>query len=79
MGYTLHLPAFNWLVQRAVPALLISIPIIFQPELRRALAELGSHRWFSPLGSEGQRKFTESLTEIVSLLSRKRVGSLIAI
>lgn len=41
LGYALHLPAFNWLVQRAVPALLISIPIIFQPELRRALERLG--------------------------------------
>jgi diadenylate cyclase len=40
-GYILHLPALSWLVQRAIPALLISIPIIFQPELRRALERLG--------------------------------------
>lgn len=59
--------------------LAISLVVIFQPELRRALAELGSHRWFSPLGSEGQHEFAKLITEIVSLLSRKRVGCLIAI
>lgn len=32
---------FSWLIQRALPALLIAIPVIFQPELRRALERLG--------------------------------------
>ena len=31
----LNLTAFNWLVRNSIPALLISIPVIFQPELRR--------------------------------------------
>jgi diadenylate cyclase len=33
--------AFSWLISAALPALLISIPVIFQPELRRALERLG--------------------------------------
>jgi diadenylate cyclase len=33
--------AFSWLVERALPALLVAIPVIFQPELRRALERLG--------------------------------------
>ena len=36
-----ELRAFNWLMRSAIPALLVSIPVIFQPELRRALARLG--------------------------------------
>lgn len=32
---------FGWLVENALPALLIAIPVIFQPELRRALERLG--------------------------------------
>ena len=75
----LNLDVIGWVLKSFSVFLAVGLVVIFQPELRRALAELGSHRWFSPLGSEGQRKFTESLTEIVSLLSRKRVGSLIAI
>jgi len=35
------LRAFSWLVRNAVPALLVAIPVIFQPELRRALERLG--------------------------------------
>lgn len=32
---------FRWLINTALPALLIAIPVIFQPELRRALERLG--------------------------------------
>ncbi len=35
------LPAFTWLIERSLPALLVAIPVIFQPELRRALEQLG--------------------------------------
>lgn len=34
--------AFGWLINKALPALLVAIPIIFQPELRRALDRVGS-------------------------------------
>jgi diadenylate cyclase len=37
----LPLQAFGWLVRQAVPALLVAIPVILQPELRRALERLG--------------------------------------
>jgi diadenylate cyclase len=33
--------AFGWLVDKGLPALLISIPVILQPELRRALERVG--------------------------------------
>jgi len=35
------LPAFSWLVQTTFPALLLAIPVIFAPEIRRALEKLG--------------------------------------
>ena len=35
------LPAFNWLLRNSVPMVLVAIPVIFQPELRRALERLG--------------------------------------
>ena len=40
-----NLPAFSWLVQNSLPALLVAIPVIFQPELRRALERLGGSTW----------------------------------
>jgi diadenylate cyclase len=36
-----NLPAFTWLVQTSLPALLLSIPVIFAPEIRRGLERLG--------------------------------------
>src|SRR5690349_16119848 len=36
-----ELPAFSWLIQSTLPALLLSIPVIFAPEIRRALERLG--------------------------------------
>ncbi|MCA2002828.1 MAG: diadenylate cyclase CdaA [Chloroflexi bacterium] len=35
------LPAFSWFAQNSLPALIVSIPVIFAPELRRALERLG--------------------------------------
>jgi len=36
-----NLPAFSWLVNTTLPALLVAIPVIFQPELRRGLERIG--------------------------------------
>ena len=36
-----NLPAFSWLVRSTLPALLLAIPVIFAPEIRRALERLG--------------------------------------
>ena len=49
------LPAFSWLVRTTLPALVIAIPVIFAPEIRRAL-ETAGQGWdsFSPM--EGLRQ-----------------------
>jgi diadenylate cyclase len=35
------LPAFSWLMRTTLPALLLAVPVIFAPEIRRALERLG--------------------------------------
>ncbi|MEM7696993.1 MAG: diadenylate cyclase CdaA [Verrucomicrobiota bacterium] len=75
----LDLSVIGWLLKYVSVFLAIALVIIFQPELRRALAELGSSKLFSSF-SEGPRdRFADTLIEIVETLSRKRVGALIAI
>lgn len=37
----LPLPAFSYLLRTALPALLVAVPVIFSPEIRRALERLG--------------------------------------
>jgi diadenylate cyclase len=41
LGQILPFKGFSWLINATLPALLIAIPVIFQPELRRALERLG--------------------------------------
>lgn len=36
-----NLPAFSWLINTTLPALLLAIPVIFAPEIRRGLERLG--------------------------------------
>lgn len=56
----------------------MSMIVVFQPELRRKLAELGSRNFF--FFSEGKNKeFLDSLTETIRQLGAKRYGALFAI
>lgn len=36
-----NLPAFSWLIQAILPSLLLAIPVIFAPEIRRGLERIG--------------------------------------
>jgi len=82
-----ELPAFSWLVQSALPALLLAIPVIFAPEIRRALERLGRAGSFTiPLAST--HEFTKgvdlptvihAVAEAAARLSARQHGALIAI
>jgi diadenylate cyclase len=41
LGTLLNLTMLNWLVQNSLPAVLVTLPVVFQPELRRVLEQLG--------------------------------------
>jgi diadenylate cyclase len=75
----LDLFVIGWLLKYVSVFLAIALIIIFQPELRRALAELGSHRLFSSLNEGARARFADDLIEIVETLSGRRTGALIAL
>jgi len=61
------LPAFSWLVSAVLPALVLTVPVIFAPEIRRVLERLGRAGngvmfWQKP------RTKTEVLMEIIQTL-----------
>jgi diadenylate cyclase len=58
-----QLTAFSWLIRNSIPALLVAIPVIFQPELRRALEGLGRP------GTLLSRRNT-STAQIVNIIAR---------
>lgn len=76
----LNLTAFNWLVRNSIPALLISIPVIFQPELRRAFERLGRPpALIGARTTDGTTKFLATLSRASGALSRQMVGALILV
>jgi diadenylate cyclase len=61
------LPAFSWLVRTTLPALLLAIPVIFAPEIRRALERIGRAGTFIPANS--QKKDLEIQAAIQAVVS----------
>ena len=73
----LNLVVIGWIVRGFSVFIAVALVVIFQPELRRALAELGGHPIFS-LTSE-KRETVHDLAEAVAQLANKQFGALIAI
>lgn len=73
------LTAFSWLLGKALPALLVAIPVIFQPELRRALERLGrTGRIFAvPYQSNQLGKAIDEVSQAAVSMSQLRHGALI--
>lgn len=70
----LGLYAINWVLTRLVPISIIGLVIIFQPELRRGLAQLGQ------LGMhQASVELIEEIAGASANLSRRKIGALIVI
>lgn len=75
------LPAFSWLIQTTLPALLLAIPVIFAPEIRRGLERLGRAGSAQILGRQASDvNMDETIPAIVTAaarLSSREHGALI--
>ncbi len=75
-----QLPALRWLARSIVPAFLVAIPVIFQPELRRALEQLGRASGFlRGLRRDPEEAMLEALATACRRLSGRRHGALIIV
>jgi diadenylate cyclase len=74
----LELKVIEWIIKSAAAILAFGLLIIFQPELRNALARLGSTNLFS-FSTRHQQEFLDALADAVVKLSNKRFGALFAI
>ncbi len=72
-----NLDALNWILQRISVYAAIAIVVIFQPEIRRALAEIGKQSVFSAKVSE--RIMVDNIVSAAIHLSTKKIGALIAV
>jgi diadenylate cyclase len=79
----LHLTTFNWMLQQALLPGVIALIILFQPELRLALEQIGrGHIFGAGFTSMRQEQITQLVDELVYAtrqFSRERVGALVVI
>jgi diadenylate cyclase len=74
------LPAFSWLVSNTLPALLIAIPVIFAPEIRRTFERFGNTRAiFSARRTIKIQDIVRVLVAASARLSDRKHGALIVL
>jgi len=79
----LGLRTINWLLKGAMAMMVVALPIIFQPEIRRGLLKMGSKGFLintSFLYKEDNKKIEQlinGLVMVIPMLSAKRKGALI--
>ena len=75
--YLLDLQVLQWLLGTFFAVFTVAVVVIFQPELRRMLAELGNLPIFAT--AHEQRENVEVIIQTAERLSEARIGALIAI
>ena len=78
--FDLHV--ISWLLQKSVTLLFVALPIVFQPELRRALEHLGQGRFLGAGGLLDDEEAQSTIREIrnaVKILSTNKIGALLVI
>ncbi|MFC4410306.1 diadenylate cyclase CdaA [Chungangia koreensis] len=76
------LDTLGWLMQMVLDWGFIAIIIIFQPELRRALEQIGRGKLFARSSQqelEERNRLIEAMVKSVSYMAKRRIGALISI
>ena len=79
LAQALRLRTITWLLNRLLSAVLIAIPIVFQPELRRLLEEIGRGRLISGHRNveDAAESHADALIGAIAHLKENNIGALI--
>jgi diadenylate cyclase len=75
----LHLDALNWIISSLKTVWVVAFVIVFQPELRRVLAQLGQNRFFRYFVRPEHLAVLDEVTRAARELSLRKIGALIVI
>ena len=78
----LHLQTLGWMMEQVLLWGVLAIIIIFQPELRRALEQLGRGKFFVRSGNQeemDQDQLVTAIVKSVDYMAKRRIGALISI
>ena len=76
----LDLHVINWMLQQGMTVILVALPVVFQPELRRALEQIGRGRFFRSgqvISMEELERLIDEIVAISESLSKTHTGALI--
>ena len=78
-----NLPAFSWLIRTVLPAMVFAIPVIFAPEIRRALERIGRAGTFFRVSTKrASQEIQQTIQAVVGAsarLSARQHGALIVL
>jgi diadenylate cyclase len=75
----LELFTFNWLLEKFFSNLFVIIVILFQGEIRRALAHIGSNPFFTDVSAAQETHVIEEIAKGIIATAQKGYGALIVI
>jgi diadenylate cyclase len=75
-----HLETTNWLIRNLAGYIVFAVIVLFQSDIRRALAHLGRAPFFRYFAkAESAEESIEELAVAASMLSERRIGAIIAL
>ncbi len=74
-----ELRTIHWLLQNFWTIWVLAIIVLFQPELRRALAQVGHHRFFEAFHRMQKATLIEEIVRASIALAGKRIGALVVL
>lgn len=75
-----NLDTLRWMMNQMVTVGVLAVIVIFQPELRRALEQLGRGKLFVRQNFDDEQEYNKRIGEVirsVNYMSRKKIGALI--
>ncbi|KKM11706.1 membrane protein [Clostridiales bacterium PH28_bin88] len=83
LAKTLKLVTIGWILSQIQLMILVALPVVFQPELRRALERIGRGKFFARpiafLGVEDTSRLINELVRAILVLAKNKTGALVVI
>lgn len=79
LSISLELYTFNWLLEKFFANLFVIVVILFQGEIRRALAHIGSNPFLNDVSGVQETQIIEEIAKSVIQIAQKGFGGLIII
>lgn len=75
----LNLHVISWVLEKSMTVIMVALPVVFQPELRRALEQIGRGRLFHKGSELDEQEMEEMLSAVANatvIMSRRKEGAL---